>query len=73
MKAAILSAYELIPEAYRQNLKKAPNQTHIEFSREKGLLFDKWSAACKASDFNSIRELILLEFMRCLSDRLVVI
>lgn len=76
VKAAILRAYELMPEAYRQrfrNHKKSPNQTYVEFAREKGMLFEKWSYACKATDFNSLRELILLEeFKRCLPDRIVV-
>lgn len=43
VKSAILRAYELVPEAYRQrfrNLRKASNQTHIDFAREKAILFD---------------------------------
>lgn len=41
VKAAILRAYELVPEAYRQrfrNHKRAANQTFVEFAREKGTL-----------------------------------
>ena len=76
VKAAILRAYELVPEAYRQkfrNHRKTPNQTHMEFAREKGILFDKWSNSCKVTDFSSLRELILLEeFKKCLPDRVVV-
>lgn len=76
VKAAILRAYELVPEAYRQkfrNHKKAPNQTYAEFTREKGTLFDKWSNSCQASDFDSLRELLLLEdFKKCLLDCIVV-
>lgn len=44
VKAAILRAYELVSEAYRQkfrNHKKAPTQSYVEFAREKGVLFDK--------------------------------
>ncbi len=45
----------------------------MEFSREKSLLFDKWCSATKTDDFNSLRELVLLEeFKACLSDRVVV-
>lgn len=45
----------------------------VEFAREKGMLFEKWSYACKATDFNSLRELILPEeFKRCLRDPIVV-
>ena len=76
VKAAILRAYELVPEAYRQkfrNHKKAPTQTYVEFAREKGILFDKWCTACKASDFDSLRELVLMEdFKKCLPERIVV-
>ena len=36
VKTAILRAYELVPEAYRQkfqNTVKSDNQTHVEFAR----------------------------------------
>lgn len=76
VKAAILRAYELVPEAYRQkfrNHKKAPSHSYVEFAREKGILFDKWSTACKACDYESLRELILLEdFKKCLPDRIAI-
>uniref|UniRef100_A0A3B1J3T9 Gypsy retrotransposon integrase-like protein 1 n=1 Tax=Astyanax mexicanus TaxID=7994 RepID=A0A3B1J3T9_ASTMX len=76
VKAAIMRAYELVPEAYRQrfrNVRKQASQTHVEFMREKAVLFDKWCSACKVTDFNSLRELILLEeFKNCLPERVVV-
>lgn len=76
VKLAILRAYELVPEAYRQKFrghKKNSSQTFVEFSREKALLFDRWCSATKTDDFNSLRELILLEeFKGCLSERVVV-
>lgn len=76
VKAAILRAYELVPEAYRQrfrNHKKGYSQTFMEFAREKGILFDKWCSASKVQDFVTLRELVLLEdFKTCLSERLVV-
>ncbi len=76
VKSAILRAYELVPEAYRQRFrkhKKSPTQTFVEFAREKGVLFDKWCTASKASEFDSLRELMLLEeFKGCLSERVVV-
>lgn len=69
---AILRAYELVPEAYGHH-KKAHSQRYVEFAREKGTLFDKWSNGCKANDFNSLRELILLEeFKNCLPERIVL-
>lgn len=67
VKAAILRAYELVPEAYCQkfrNHKKTPAQSYVEFAREKGMLFDKWSTACKACDYETLRELILLEDLK---------
>lgn len=62
-----------MPEAYRQkfrNYRKTSSQIYVEFAREKGTLFDKWSSACKVTDFNSLRELMVFE--RCLPDRIVV-
>lgn len=36
-------------------------------------MFDRWCSACKADDFASVRELILLEeFKNCLPERIVV-
>ena len=58
VKTAILRAYELVPEAYRQKFrghKKTSAQTYVEFAREKGTLFDKWCATCKVRDFNALR------------------
>ncbi|KAG1952330.1 gag-pol fusion protein [Pimephales promelas] len=76
VKSAILRAYELVPEAYRQrfrNHQKLASQTFVEFAREKGNLFDKWCNASKVTDFNSLRELLLLEeFKKCLPERVVV-
>lgn len=76
VKSTILCAYELVPEAYRQkfqNHKKYSSHTFVEFAREKSILFDKWCSASKAEDFNSLRELILLEeFKGYLSEQVAV-
>ncbi len=76
VKTAILRAYELVPEAYRQrfrNYKKNLSQTFVEFAREKSMLFDKWCVASKVTDFQALREFILLEeFKGCISDRIAV-
>lgn len=76
VKTAILRAYELVPEAYRQkyrNHKGGSQQTFMEFAQEKGILFDKWCVAMQAVDYNSLKELILLkEFKSCLSEHVVV-
>ena len=76
VKAAVLRAYELVPEAYRQKFRshrKSPSRTYVEFAREMGTLFDRWCSASKAEDFDSIRELMLLEeFKNSLPERMVV-
>ncbi|XP_013883987.1 uncharacterized protein LOC106532479, partial [Austrofundulus limnaeus] len=67
VKSAILAAYELVPEAYRQrfrNHKRTVNQTFVEFAREKATLFDKWISASKVPDFPFLRELMLLEELK---------
>jgi len=71
VKTAILKAYELVPEAYRQqfrNSRKEDSQTFTEFAREKEVQFDRWCASKEVNlDFNKLRQLILLEeFKSCL-------
>ena len=44
VRQAILKAYELVPEAYRQKFRscvKQESQTYVEFTREKEALFDR--------------------------------
>ncbi|XP_071058466.1 uncharacterized protein [Pseudochaenichthys georgianus] len=76
VKGAILRAYELVPEAYRQRfrgMKKASGQTYVDFAREKKVLFDRWCRACTADDIASVCELMLLEeFKNCVPERTVV-
>ncbi|KAK0144157.1 hypothetical protein N1851_017473 [Merluccius polli] len=76
VKSAILRAYELVPEAYRQKFRtyrKPSDRTYVEFAREKGTLFDKRCSSCKVADYKSLREMLLVEeFKRCLPDRIVV-
>ena len=65
VKTAILKAYELVPEAYRQKFrsyKKYDNQTFVEFARDKEDLFDQWLRSQKINSvFENLRQLILLE------------
>uniref|UniRef100_A0A3P9JAN5 Gypsy retrotransposon integrase-like protein 1 n=1 Tax=Oryzias latipes TaxID=8090 RepID=A0A3P9JAN5_ORYLA len=76
LKKTVLQAYELVPEAYRQNFRnvvKTANQTFVEFAREKSILFDKWCSACEVKSLEDLRELILLEeFKKCLPERMVI-
>ncbi len=76
VKAAVLRAYELVPEAYRQKFRshvKAASQTFVEFSSEKKALFDKWCFSSGISTLDQLRELILLEdFKACVPENVVV-
>ena len=72
VKTAILNAYELVPEAYRQkfrSLKKTDKLTFVEFAREKENAFDRWCNSLRAQTREQFRELILLEeFKNCVPD-----
>ncbi|KAJ8032651.1 hypothetical protein HOLleu_26228 [Holothuria leucospilota] len=72
VKKAILQAYELVPEAYRQKFRKyrkAYTQTYVEFAYQKERHFDRWCASKKVSTFDALRQLMLVEeFKRCVND-----
>ena len=72
IKKIILSAYQLVPEAYRQkfrNTKKLDSQTHVEFARQKEILFDRWCQSKEVADFKDLRQLVLVEeFNRCVGE-----
>lgn len=76
VKAAVLRAYKLVPEAYRQkfrNHQKITSQTFCEFAREKTVLFDKWCTSSRVTTFEQLREILLLEdFKSCVSEDIVV-
>ena len=65
VKEAILKAYELVPEAYRQkfrNYLKYDSKTHVEFTREKVNLFNRWCHSKKiGQDFKKLKQMVLLE------------
>lgn len=64
VKRAVLKAYELVPEAYRQHFRRlelAQGQSYLDFAREKARLFDRWCAASQVNDVGSVRELMLVE------------
>ncbi|KAL2085082.1 hypothetical protein ACEWY4_018402 [Coilia grayii] len=69
VKTAILNAYELVPEAYRQKfrgLRKNPSFTYVEFAREKEQAFERWCASQRARTAEQLKELVLLEeFKNC--------
>ena len=71
VKTAILNAYELVPEAYRQRFRgstKGDTQIYVELAHEKERLFDRWCASMGVEeDFKKLRELMILEeFKNCL-------
>ena len=52
VKGAILKAYELVQEAYRQQFRgcrKEESQTYVKFARTKENFFNRW---CTAKDVN---------------------
>ena len=65
VKEAILKAYELVPEAYRQkfrNYLKYDSKTHVEFAREKENFFNRWCHSKEiGQDFKKLKQLVLLE------------
>ena len=73
VKNAILKAYELVPEAYRQkfrNYYKQESQTHVEFAHEKEVYFDRWCNSREVGTaFKKLGQVILIEkFKRCVRD-----
>ena len=72
VKELILKAYELVHEAYRQKFRhcrKENDQTHVEFSRIREHVFDRWCSSKKiGSDYPKLRQLKLTEeFKRCIN------
>ncbi|XP_064098772.1 uncharacterized protein LOC135209979 [Macrobrachium nipponense] len=64
VKALILKAYDLVPEAYRlkfRNFNKQPSLSYVEFARFKEEQFDDWLKSRQVVTFSSLRELMLLE------------
>lgn len=72
VKAAILKAYELVPEAYRQRFRsctKFAHHTYVEFAKQKENRFDRWCTSQKVESKEHLRQLILLEeFKNCLPE-----
>ena len=68
VKEAILKAYELVPEAYRQkfrNYLKYDSKTHVEIVREKENLFNRWFHSKEiGQDFKKLKQMVLLEVFK---------
>ena len=71
LKGAILRAYELVPEAYRQRFRyscKGEEQTFVEFAHEKEMHLDRWLVATGVESFDQLKGLTLLdELKRCIT------
>ena len=64
VKSAVLKAYELVPEAYRQRFRhwgKSDKQTNVEFVRDLTTHFHRWCAAEKVDTFDGLCQLIIME------------
>ncbi|KAL2095450.1 hypothetical protein ACEWY4_010169 [Coilia grayii] len=72
VKKAVLRAYELVPEAYRQKfrgMRKPPNQ----FADELSLQFKRWCSSTKVESIEDLSNLVLVEqFKTCLPEDVAV-
>ena len=67
VKQAVLKAYELVPEAYRQKfrgVRRQDRETYVEFARELSTLFGRWRLASEVKTFEQLCELVLVEQFR---------
>lgn len=74
VKAAVLRAYELVPEAYRQRFrswKKSEKQTYVDFVYDISVYFNRWCVASDVKTLDDLKELMVLEqFKSSVSDRI---
>ena len=64
VKAAVLKAFELVPEAYRLKFRtweKTGRQTSMEFVRDLTLYFNRWCSSLTVNTYESLCDLIVLE------------
>lgn len=64
VKSAVLKAYQLTAEAYRQRFRrwvKQDKQTHVEFVNELVTHFKRWCTAAEVRTFEKLSDLIILE------------
>ena len=75
VKATVLKAYELVPEAYRQRFRgwRRGDKSHLEFMRVLVTHFDSWCSSAGVKTMGDLRELILLEqFKNSVSEQIAV-
>ena len=72
VKNAVLRAYELVPDAYRQCFRtweKADEQTNVEFAKELSKHFNRWCSAVGVITLKDLCDLIVLEqFRDCIQE-----
>ena len=65
LKKAVLRAYEMRPEAYRQKFRtsrKRPNDSYVDFARQITDEFDQWMRSEDVCDsYVKLKELVILE------------
>ncbi|KAK0144238.1 Pro-Pol polyprotein [Merluccius polli] len=64
VKNAVLQAYEMVPEAYRQRFRagnKGADQTHLEFARDLRKHFSRWCSASGVDTLDDLTNLMLVE------------
>merc|ERR1712208_24059 len=64
VKTAVLKAFELVPEAYRQRFRfwnKHEKQCHLEFARDLSTSFMRWCNASEVTTFEELCDLMVLE------------
>ena len=67
VRAAVLRAYELVPESYCQKFLK----TYRELGLETEALSERWCRSKGVDDFDKLCDLMLLEdFKNCVPDRI---
>ena len=73
VKQAILTAYKLVPEAYKQKccgLRRIESQLNVEFAHDKEVHSEVWCTSRVVNgDFKLLNNLMLVEeFKRCFKD-----
>lgn len=64
IKGAVLRAYELVPEAYRQkfrNMRRFTEQTYCDFAKDLRIQLDRWCTASGVYDYEELYKLFLVE------------
>ena len=69
LKDAVLAAYSRVTETYLERFcsyHRKPGESHLDACLRKEIIFDCWVAACQISTQAELRELVLVEQLRCI-------